>query len=159
MNTIDYFESPIGTLLIEASSQGLSRLIFVEQPRQQASTNQITERCKQQLQDYFAGRRRQFDMPLDLDGLTKKSTDFQKSIWQRLLAIPFGTTRSYAELAKEINKPKAVRAVGAANGRNPISIILPCHRVIGSDGSLTGYAWGMQRKQWLLKHEGVALPA
>lgn len=101
-----------------------------------------------QLHEYFAGERTAFDVPLDPDG-----TGFQKLVWQALEQIPYGVTRSYGELAKAIGRPAASRAVGMANSRNPISIIVPCHRVIGANGSLTGYAGGMRVKQWLLEHE------
>ena len=103
-----------------------------------------------QLEEYFAGRRRGFDLPLDLRG-----TDFQKRCWQELLKIPHGETRSYAEIARAIGNPAAVRAVGLANGKNPIAIIVPCHRVIGSDGSLTGYGGGLDVKRQLLELEGA----
>ena len=102
-----------------------------------------------ELGEYFDGNRKAFDVPLDPQG-----TEFQQQVWQALLEIPYGQMASYAEVASAINKPKAVRAVGAANGRNPISILVPCHRVIGSNGSLTGYAGGLPRKQWLLQLEG-----
>ncbi len=103
----------------------------------------------QQLSEYFMGTRRAFDLPLDLHGTT-----FQRQVWGHLLSIPFGHTTTYQEIAQAIGRPRAVRAVGAANARNPISIIVPCHRVLGSDGSLTGYGGGIWRKEWLLKHEG-----
>ena len=108
--------------------------------------------CRQ-LDEYFAGRRQRFELPLAPQG-----TAFQQAVWQALLQIPFGQTRCYSALAAEIERPKAVRAVGAANGANPIAIIIPCHRVIGSDGSLTGYAGGLPRKALLLKLEGAQLP-
>jgi methylated-DNA-[protein]-cysteine S-methyltransferase len=102
-----------------------------------------------QLSEYFSGRRRQFDLPLRLIG-----TEFQMRVWQQLTAIPFGETWSYGQLAKRLENPSACRAVGLANGKNPIAIIVPCHRVIGADGSLTGFGGGLPRKQWLLAHEG-----
>src|SRR5262249_60006260 len=105
---------------------------------------------ERQLGEYFAGRRKVFDLELDFAG-----TAFQKSVWQALLTIPFGETRSYAEVARQIGNPAAVRAVGAANGRNPISIVAPCHRVIGSTGKLTGFAGGLDVKARLLAHEGA----
>src|ERR1700690_2867719 len=104
-----------------------------------------------QLAEYFAGARRVFDLPLALHG-----TPFQQRVWRALTEIPYGETWSYGQLAKRIGNPKASRAVGLANGSNPISILVPCHRVIGADGSLTGYGGGMERKQWLLRHEGFA---
>jgi methylated-DNA-[protein]-cysteine S-methyltransferase len=103
-----------------------------------------------QLAEYFAGDRRKFDLPLRLEG-----TDFQRRVWQVLTEIPYGETWSYGQLAQRIGNPKGCRAVGLANGRNPISILVPCHRVIGADGSLTGYGGGVERKRWLLAHEGL----
>lgn len=105
-----------------------------------------------QLEEYFAGTRTDFDVEVDLEG-----TPFQVEVWTALRAIPYGETISYAELARRIGRPAAVRAVGSANGRNPVSIIVPCHRVIGADGSLTGYGWGTDRKAWLLDHEQPTL--
>ena len=101
-----------------------------------------------QLREYFAGSRQKFDLPLDFRG-----TDFQRAVWSTLLKIPFGETRSYSDIATAIGKPAAVRAVGAANGRNPISLIAPCHRVIGMSGALTGFGGGLDAKAWLLAHE------
>ena len=103
---------------------------------------------REQLAEYFAGERQQFDVPLKLAG-----TPFQQRVWQELVRIPFGTTITYAQLAQRVGKPTASRAVGHANGRNPISIIVPCHRVIGANGKLTGYAGGVEKKQWLLEWE------
>jgi methylated-DNA-[protein]-cysteine S-methyltransferase len=111
----------------------------------------VLRETEQQLADYFAGRRRQFDLPLDLS----HGTAFQQSVWQALLAIAPGRTTSYGALALAVGKPAAVRAVGAAVGRNPISVIVPCHRVLGADGSLTGYAGGLERKRALLELEGA----
>ena len=115
----------------------------------------MTRRCagvRQQLDAYFAGELQTFDLPLHMAG-----TPFQKQVWQGLLTIPYGTTISYAELARRIGRPGASRAVGAANGRNPIGIIVPCHRVIGANGTLTGYGGGLDRKEWLIAHEAGAL--
>jgi len=106
------------------------------------------QECVVQLQEYFMGKRTHFDLPLNPQG-----TEFQKRVWQALIEIPFGKTISYAELSKKLGGVKAIRAVAAANGKNPLWIIIPCHRVIGSDGSLTGYAGGLWRKKWLLEHE------
>jgi methylated-DNA-[protein]-cysteine S-methyltransferase len=103
---------------------------------------------REQLAEYFAGERREFDVPMQLAG-----TAFQRRVWEELVRIPYGTTITYAELARRVGRPTAVRAVGAANGRNPISILVPCHRVIGADGKLTGYGGGVERKQWLLELE------
>ncbi len=150
----DYIETPLGTIEFKASEHGITQLIFCGTSKTAIKPSPITDQCKKQLQEYFSGGRNQFDVPLD-----PKGTTFQKSIWACLMDIPFGETRSYMDLANQINNPKAIRAVGGANGRNPISIIVPCHRVIGSDRSLTGYAGGVARKQWLLEHEGIAIPA
>jgi len=152
MSYIDYLKTPIGVLEIRASERGVTQVVFSESTESNANASRITDQCKQELDEYFKGTRKQFALPLDTKG-----TEFQKSIWDCLLAIPFGCSASYSDLAYQIKNPKAVRAVGAANGRNPIAIIVPCHRVIGRNGSLTGYAWGLERKQWLLKHEGVLL--
>jgi methylated-DNA-[protein]-cysteine S-methyltransferase len=105
---------------------------------------------RQQLDAYFAGKRKTFDIPLSLKG-----TVFQLEVWKALQELPYGSTISYGALAKRIGRPRAVRALGAAVGRNPVSILVPCHRVVGSDGSLTGYAGGVERKEWLLHREGV----
>ena len=110
--------------------------------------NSITNEVKQQLSDYFVCKLQLFTVPLD-----PKGTAFQQSVWRYLATIPYGQSVSYQDVANGINNPKAVRAVGAANGKNPIAIIVPCHRVIGKNGSLTGYAWGTDAKRWLLEHE------
>lgn len=157
---IDYLNTPLGLFEFMATEQGICQAIFCgnEACGDQASSiqqvesrkNDITALCKQQLTEYFAGNRQIFTIPLDPQG-----TPFQQSVWNCLAKIPFGTVKSYGEIAKLINKPKASQAVGGANGRNPITLIVPCHRVIGGDGSLTGYAGGIERKLWLLHHEGV----
>jgi methylated-DNA-[protein]-cysteine S-methyltransferase len=147
----DTMTTPVGTLLIQASAKGITHVDFIETERPESHPNALTTGCKQQLQEYFDGKRKTFDLPLEQQG-----TAFQKSIWANLLKIPFGQAVSYRDIADRVNNRKAVRAVGAANGKNPIAIIVPCHRVIGSDRSLTGYAGGLQRKAWLLKHEGIA---
>ena len=159
-----HFKSPIGTIHIESSDIGIRRLIFIDEDDMTSSIpssnemsshpeieNEITSLVIQQLNEYFAGSRRAFDMPLDLQG-----TPFQKRVWQELLKIPFGTTISYKELALRLGDVKTIRAAGTANGANPVSIIVPCHRVIGSDGSLIGYGGGIWRKKWLLEHEKLS---
>ena len=143
--------TPIGALLIQASARGITHVDFIDTESPENQPNALTTRCKQQLQEYFDGKRKTFDLPLDQLGTT-----FQKSIWSSLLKIPFGQAMSYRDIADMVNNRKAVRAVGAANGKNPIAIIVPCHRVIGADRTLTGYAGGLERKAWLLKHEGIA---
>ncbi len=156
MNSYLILPSPLGDLSLLASATGL-RGIFFEQHRhfkgvQQAqfsSEHPILNLAAQQLRDYFAGTRQQFELPLDW----QQGTAFQQKVWRALLRIPYASTCSYAELARQIGQASAVRAVGAANGRNPFSIIVPCHRVIASSGKLTGYAGGLSRKQSLLQFE------
>jgi len=153
-------DSPLGPILLAASGRGLAGAWFTEGQRDTpdsagwatAPDHPALRRAAAQLADYFSGRRQHFDLPLDLT----QGTVFQQAVWQALLAIPFGQTTSYGELARRIGRPKAVRALGAAVGRNPVSIIVPCHRVIGADGSLTGYAGGLDRKTALLRIEGFA---
>lgn len=150
--------SPVGALTLIASDLGLTAILWqddnpnrVRLPDMQENTaHPVLVETERQLNEYFAGTRTTFTMTLDFVG-----TEFQKKVWQALVAIPFGETRSYADIAREIGNPKAVRAVGAANGKNPISIIAPCHRVIGSNGKLTGFAGGLEVKAFLLKIETV----
>ena len=144
--------SPVGPLLLAVSERGLVALEFGRGkiPAGWVESEEKTAACARQLEEYFAGRRRRFDLQLDLRG-----TDFQKRCWRELLKIPYGETRSYADIARAIGNPAAVRAVGLANGQNPIAIIVPCHRVIGSDGSLTGYGGGLETKRKLLELEGA----
>jgi methylated-DNA-[protein]-cysteine S-methyltransferase len=149
--------SPLGTMLLAACANQLIGIWFEGQAHLPDLSScapdaglPMLQQAKAQLQDYFAGQRRQFDLPLNL----ATGTAFQQSVWQALLAIPFGSTCSYGQLASRIGQPQAVRAVGAAVGRNPLSIIVPCHRVIGANGSLTGYAGGLDRKTALLQLEG-----
>lgn len=154
--------SPLGILLIAATDAGISGIYFEEhrhfkgkdgwqQPGAQTKAAQHLVEAATQLDEYFAGRRTAFDVVLDLSG-----TDFQQAVWQQLSAIPFGASISYAQHANNLDKPKAVRAVGAAIGKNPVSIIVPCHRVIGTSGAVTGYAGGLERKKFLLTLEGIA---
>jgi methylated-DNA-[protein]-cysteine S-methyltransferase len=146
-------DSPVGRLKLIASEKGLAAILWeMEDPRRvrlspltRDPDNPILLEAERQLGEYFAGKLEAFTVPLDFKG-----TDFQKSVWKALLTIPFGETRSYAEIAKQIGKPTAFRAVGAANGKNPIAIIAPCHRVIGSSGDLTGFAGGLAAKERLL---------
>ncbi len=148
--------SPVGELTLVASDAGLRAILWAEErvgrvplpERRDDPANAILAAAVRQLTEYFEGRRRDFDLPLDPVG-----TDFQRSVWTGLNAIPYGETRSYAALATAIGRPGASRAVGAANGRNPLSIVTPCHRVIGANGTLTGFAGGLAVKQWLLAHE------
>ncbi|MFT6102278.1 MAG: methylated-DNA-[protein]-cysteine S-methyltransferase [Candidatus Endobugula sp.] len=144
----DTVSSPVGLLLIEATDSGLTGLAFVDKAPESVTPNMMTDYAKKELQQYFAGLLKAFTVPLSPAGTT-----FQQSVWKSLSTIPFGVSVSYQYIANSINNPKAVRAVGAANGKNPIAIIVPCHRVIGKNGSLTGYAWGTEIKVWLLNHE------
>jgi len=150
-----HMDSPIGPLLLCGDEQRLSHLYTAphsENPEavrgRRRADAPFADVCMQ-LEAYFAGERVEFDVPLNTDG----APAFFATVWHRLLAIPFGTTISYRELAREVGRPTAARAVGMANGRNPIAIIVPCHRVIGSGGALTGYAGGIERKRYLLCHE------
>jgi methylated-DNA-[protein]-cysteine S-methyltransferase len=142
--------TPIGDLLLVADDDGLLRIEFppASPPDGVARDDRRLASVIRQLGEYFSGARKTFDLPISLRG-----TPFQLEVWYSLLRIPYGTTRTYAEIAKSIGRPKATRAVGAANGANPIPIIVPCHRVIGSDGSLTGFGGGIDVKRWLLDFE------
>lgn len=149
-------DTPVGALTLVASSTGLVAILWENddplrvrlEPAVEGKDNPILTEAARQLSEYFAGKRRSFDLPLDFRG-----TAFQNSVWQALLSIPFGETRSYGELARSLGKPGASRAVGAANGRNPLSIVAPCHRVIGSNGTMTGFAGGIAAKEYLLRLE------
>ncbi len=148
----EYMNSPIGMIEITATNDGLKSVYFVDSKNKPRTENNFTKATHQQLSEYFNGERREFNLDFDQTG-----TSFQTQVWQALMDIPFGQLASYRDIAQAIQNPKAVRAVGAANGKNPISIIVPCHRVIGSNGTLTGYAGGLERKKWLLQHEGKRL--
>lgn len=149
----DVCDSPIGPLTLVLSEAGLVALEFGrrEHPECIPDSAKLAP-WRRQLKEYFAGRREEFTLPLDIRG-----TEFQKSCWRELLKIPYGQTRSYRAVADAIGKPKAVRAVGAANGQNPIAIVVPCHRVIASDGTLCGYGGGLRIKEELLRLEGARL--
>lgn len=153
-----HHDSPVGTLTLAADGTGLVAIEFPSNrhPAQRddwrAGEHRWLDAAAAQLDDYFAGRRRTFELPL-----SPRGTDFQRSVWTALAGIPYGQTISYAQLAQRVGKPTAMRAVGAANGRNPLPIVLPCHRVIGADGSLTGFGGGLPTKEFLLRLEG-ALP-
>ncbi|HEY4344812.1 MAG TPA: methylated-DNA--[protein]-cysteine S-methyltransferase [Parvibaculum sp.] len=150
--------SPIGDLRIVASEEGLAAVVFPIETRRSYgdarggdAARMHLDRTIAALADYFAGKRKDFR---DLT-LAPAGTAFQLSVWTELLKIPFGVTKTYADIARQIDNPKGVRAVGLANGRNPIPVIVPCHRVIGTNGSLTGFGGGLPTKKWLLAHEGV----
>jgi len=154
---IRHLDSPIGVLTLVASDEGLTHVLFEGQEPVDAGLpddlpeiddDPTLEAAASQLGEYFAGSRKEFDLPLDLRG-----TDFQKDAWRALASVPYGETRSYGEQAQAIGRPGAFRAVGAANGRNPIPVILPCHRIVGADGSLTGFAGGLDTKRRLLNLE------
>jgi len=144
-----YIKTPLGVTKIEGDENGLSQITVLDtEEKITAIIPEVLEDAVYQLQEYFSGKREEFQLDLNPEG-----TDFQKKVWKALIAIPFGKTTSYLELSKTLGDVKAIRAVAAANGRNPLWIVIPCHRVIGSDGSLTGYAGGLHRKKWLLEHE------
>ncbi|WP_137168430.1 methylated-DNA--[protein]-cysteine S-methyltransferase [Salinimonas lutimaris] len=141
--------TPCGLLQVSASQRGISAITFVQEAVPD-KPGALTQQASEQLTAYFAGALTRFDLPLDAAG-----TAFQQAVWQQLTTIEYGHTASYQHIANAIGNPKAVRAVGMANGRNPLSIVVPCHRVIGSNGKLTGYAGGLERKAHLLKLEGA----
>lgn len=145
-----FVQTPLGITAIKGDSEGIVAVSVLKEDTEKPSRHiphNLTDAVNQ-IQEYFAGTRRAFQLRLNLNG-----TDFQKSVWQELLNIPYGKTISYLELSRRLGDLKAIRAVAAANGQNPFWIVVPCHRVIGSDGSLTGYAGGLWRKKWLLEHE------
>lgn len=144
-----FLDTPVGILKISGNSRGITAITYMEDTRKIDPTiPEILKDAVFQLKEYFEGKRRTFNLTLNPQG-----TDFQKRVWRQLQEIPFGKTVTYMDMAKELGDPKVIRAAASANGKNPISIIIPCHRVIGSDGSLTGYAGGIHRKKWLLAHE------
>ncbi|MEZ2345691.1 methylated-DNA--[protein]-cysteine S-methyltransferase [Terriglobus sp. RCC_193] len=153
--------SPVGILRLVASDIGLVAVLWPEddpkrvrlEEAREDDAHSVLRKAVAQLEEYFAGRRMVFDLPLEVRG-----TAFQKLVWEQLLAIPYGKTRSYGEIATRLGKPAASRAVGAANGRNPLSIVVPCHRVIGTSGALTGFAGGLEAKRILLELEGISMP-
>jgi len=166
MTTYSRLLTPVGELVLTASEAALTHVYFPTSRRGSAPTHhaewvesdgkgpagEILTRTAQQLTDYFAGRRTTFDVPLEALG-----SPFEHRVWNALRAIPYGTTTTYGELARRLGDAKATRAVGSANGANPIPIIIPCHRVVGAKGELTGFGGGLDRKRWLLEHEGVLM--
>ncbi|HZH42183.1 MAG TPA: methylated-DNA--[protein]-cysteine S-methyltransferase [Gemmatimonadales bacterium] len=150
-----FVDSPIGDLYVAASDRGLACLLFDQYAHGPDRTgwvpddgSEILVQARRQLGEYFDHHRTTFDLPLDMQG-----TPFQLQVWKQLTRIPYGSTTSYGHIAKELGNPAGSRAVGAANGRNPVAIVVPCHRVIGAKGDLTGFGGGMARKEWLLNHE------
>ncbi len=147
-----FVKTPLGIAKLEGDDAGLSGITILDSEEvPTAVIPEVLEDAAYQLQEYFEGKRKTFDLELNPQG-----TDFQKKVWKALLDIPFGKTLSYLELSKILGDVKAIRAVAAANGKNPLWIVVPCHRIIGSDGSLIGYAGGLHRKKWLLEHESPA---
>ncbi|MEY4278631.1 MAG: hypothetical protein RL377_635 [Bacteroidota bacterium] len=148
------YHSPIGQIAITADESCITELVFIDDESLNASTPieeelpPVIHQCVDELMEYFAGTRRHFTVAINQEG-----TEFQQRVWKELYEIPFGKTMSYADLAKKLGDPKVIRAAAAANGKNKIAIIVPCHRIIGTDQSLVGYAWGKARKRWLLQHE------
>ena len=150
--------SPVGTLKLVANDKALVAVLWENENPKRVRLAELIEQThhpilletQKQLSEYFAGKRQQFDLPLDFEG-----TEFQQKVWQALLTIPFGETRSYRDIAEQVGNVNAVRAVGAANGKNPISIIAPCHRVVGANGKLVGFAGGLDNKEILLKLEKI----
>jgi methylated-DNA-[protein]-cysteine S-methyltransferase len=144
-----YISTPLGSAKLEGDENGLNTVTVLEQEEPESKIiPDVLIDAAYQLNEYFEGKRRNFDLLLNQEG-----TEFQKKVWSLLCEIPYGKTLSYLELSRRLGDVKAIRAVASANGKNPLWIIIPCHRVIGSDGSLTGYAGGLHRKKWLLNHE------
>jgi methylated-DNA-[protein]-cysteine S-methyltransferase len=152
MKGLSYYPSPVGDLLIESENDKIVTLNFLKDSKVIETKTPVIEQCIEELDEYFKGTRKFFSFEMDLRG-----TDFQKKVWNELLNIPHGKTISYEALAIRIGNIKTIRAVGLANGQNPIAIVVPCHRVIGKNGELVGYGGGMDNKIWLLRHEGALL--
>ena len=146
-----YYKSPIGAIEILGTKEGVVSVNFVEgRVRSDAKIPRVITACRKQIDEYFRGKRKNFSLSLLSHG-----TDFQKSVWDQLMKVPYGKTASYGAIAKSIRSPNAFRAVGNANNKNPLAIVVPCHRIIGSNGNLIGYGGGLWRKIWLLEHEGI----
>jgi len=146
-----FIESPLGIAKIVGDENGISEISVLSEGEKTAKIPKNLQQCVSQLREYFDGQRQEFNFKINPQG-----TEFQQKVWQELFNIPFGKTMSYLDLSKKLGDVKAIRAVASANGRNPLWIVVPCHRVIGTDGSLTGYAGGLWRKKWLLEHENPA---
>lgn len=142
------FKSPLGFLILKSNGESVTEISFAENEIQEQHSCEVLESCKAQLDDYFSGKSLTFDIPLAAEG-----TEFQQKVWAELLKIPYGETITYMELAVRLGDPKCIRAAGTANGKNPIAIVIPCHRVIGAGNKLTGYAGGIWRKKMLLELE------
>ncbi|MBN8640764.1 MAG: methylated-DNA--[protein]-cysteine S-methyltransferase [Flavobacteriales bacterium] len=152
MEQIVFIPSPLGTTKIVGDENGVSVISILQEGELSKKIPKELKEAVTQLNEYFDGKRQNFDFKIN-----PKGTEFQQKVWQELLAIPFGKTMSYLDLSKKLGDVKAIRAVASANGKNPLWIVVPCHRVIGTDGSLTGYAGGLWRKKWLLEHESPSL--
>ena len=144
-----YVLTAIGVLEVAGDDEAIASVKFTDQVSDVSVTNRVVRTCMRQLQEYFSGKRRRFSVPL-----APRGTAFQQAVWKELLRIPYSKTSTYGAVAKAIGRPRAARAVGGATGRNPIAVVIPCHRVLAADGRLTGYAGGLERKSWLLEREG-----
>lgn len=145
----EYYNSPIGAIEVASDEDSIIRLDFVEElGKNDENSPEILKKAIKQLDEYFQGKRKIFDLKLGVEG-----TAFQQRVWQQLIKVPFGSTATYGEIAKAVGNEKASRAVGGANNKNKIAIVIPCHRVVGSQGKMVGYAGGLWRKEWLLQHE------
>jgi len=154
-----YHESPVGQIFISTTNEGICKLNFVDEPVdsgqiQLNALHPFLQKAIDELNDYFSGKLNSFSLPLDPAG-----TDFQKKVWNAVVEVPYGKTISYAQLSTQLGQPEAIRAIANANARNPLLIIVPCHRVIGTNGNLTGYAAGLERKKFLLELEGALVPS
>ncbi|MEO2050524.1 MAG: methylated-DNA--[protein]-cysteine S-methyltransferase [Allomuricauda sp.] len=145
---VAYIQTPIGIAELKGDENGLASVSVLDTNKPIGTVPDVLESAAKQFQEYFEGTRTEFDLKLNPEG-----TDFQKNVWEALQEIPFGKTISYLDLSKQLGDVKAIRAVASANGKNPLWIVVPCHRVIGTNGDLTGYAGGLHRKKWLLEHE------
>ncbi len=150
MEGLAYYESPLGDYKITSRDEAITAVELLREDRVEENITPVVQQCINELDEYFSRGRKFFTVPLNPQG-----TAFQNKVWSELQEIPFGTTINYTELSQRIGDLKAIRAVGLANGQNPIAIIIPCHRVIGKDGNLVGYAGGLDKKEWLLEHEGI----
>jgi methylated-DNA-[protein]-cysteine S-methyltransferase len=150
VNGLVYYSSPVGELYIAARNERITAVSFLKESKQEEIATAATTQCIRELEEYFYKGRKFFTVEIELEG-----TEFQRRVWQELLTIPYGSTVSYQALAIRIGNIKSIRAVGLANGQNPIAIIVPCHRVIGKEGDLVGYGGGLVNKDWLLYHEGA----
>lgn len=148
MEYVSSYKSPLGYLVLKSDGVSVTQIVFSEYDPGEKNDCVLLQECERQLEDYFCGKSLEFNLPLNPCG-----TAFQKKVWAELLTIPKGETITYHELAVRLGDPKCIRAAGTANGRNPLAIVIPCHRVIGSGNKLTGYAGGLDRKRWLLDHE------